>query len=66
MAEVERLSELRCKEVINIRDGSRYGYVGDMELEMDSGRGPAPGSSGGGLVRRIYSHCRVISKKCVL
>lgn len=37
VAEVERLSELRCKEVINIRDGSRYGYVGDMELEMDSG-----------------------------
>lgn len=30
-------SELRCKEVINITDGRRMGYVTDLELEQDSG-----------------------------
>ena len=33
-----RFSELRCKEVINIADGRRLGYVSDLELETDSGR----------------------------
>ena len=31
-------SELRCKEVINIMDGRRLGYVSDLELEADNGR----------------------------
>ena len=31
-------SELRCKEVINISDGRRLGYVSDLELEAESGR----------------------------
>ena len=31
------LAELRYKEVIDIADGSRYGFVGDVELDMDSG-----------------------------
>ena len=26
------------KEVVNIADGGRYGYVGDVELDPDSGR----------------------------
>lgn len=30
-------SELRCKEVINITDGRRLGYVSDLELETDTG-----------------------------
>lgn len=29
-----RFSELRCKEVINICDGCRLGYVGDIEIDM--------------------------------
>ena len=33
-----RVSQLRCKEVVNVRNGSRYGYLGDVELDMDSGR----------------------------
>ena len=33
-----RVGELRCKEVINVTDGSRYGYVGDVELELESGQ----------------------------
>ena len=33
-----RVSELRCKEVINVADGSRYGYVGDAEVDLESGQ----------------------------
>ncbi len=33
-----RYSELRCKEVINIRDGCKYGAVNDLEIEMETGR----------------------------
>ena len=29
----ERFSTLRCKEVINVCDGSRLGFVSDLELE---------------------------------
>lgn len=35
---VERFSDLRCKEVINITDGARLGYVNDLDLEPDCGR----------------------------
>ena len=33
-----RIAELRCKEVISLADGSRFGYVGDMEVDLDSGQ----------------------------
>lgn len=33
-----RVGELRCKEVINVLDGSRYGYVGDAEVDLESGQ----------------------------
>ena len=33
-----RASELRCKEVIDLSDGTRYGYVGDVALDMETGR----------------------------
>lgn len=29
--------ELRYKEVICLSDGSRLGYIGDMELDLDQG-----------------------------
>ena len=32
------LEELRYKEVICVSDGSRLGYVGDMELDLEKGR----------------------------
>ena len=35
---LERFSELRCKEIINLSDGCRLGYVSDLELESESGR----------------------------
>ncbi len=34
----ERVAELRCKEIVSIRDGRRYGYVGDVELDLEEGR----------------------------
>lgn len=33
-----RLGDLRYKEVINVSDGTRYGYVGDVELDVETGR----------------------------
>lgn len=33
-----RFSELRCKEVINVSDGARLGYVSDLELDCEAGR----------------------------
>lgn len=32
------VSELRCKEIIDIRDGGRFGYVGDVEVDLDKGQ----------------------------
>ena len=33
-----RIADLRCKEIINVTDGSRFGYVGDVEVDLDTGR----------------------------
>ncbi len=33
-----RIAELRYKEVISVKDGARYGYVGDMEVDLESGQ----------------------------
>ena len=33
-----RIAELRYKEVISVEDGSRFGYVGDMEVDLESGQ----------------------------
>ncbi len=35
---VERLSEIRCKEVINVADGCRLGYAEDFEIDLHEGR----------------------------
>ncbi|MCC8128738.1 MAG: YlmC/YmxH family sporulation protein [Clostridiales bacterium] len=32
------LEELRFKEVISVTDGSRFGYVGDLNIDLDTGR----------------------------
>ncbi len=37
----QRFTELRCREVINICDGCRLGYVGDLELRIPEGELPA-------------------------
>lgn len=33
-----RIGELRCKEVVNVNDGSRYGYVADAEVDLETGK----------------------------
>ena len=33
-----RIAELRYKEVISVEDGTRYGYVGDMEVDLETGQ----------------------------
>ena len=33
-----RVSELRYNEIINVSDGSRYGWVGDVEVDLESGQ----------------------------
>ncbi len=33
-----RVTDLRYKEVISVSDGSRFGYVGDLELDVETGR----------------------------
>lgn len=34
----ERLQNLRCKEVVNVRDGQRLGFVVDVEVDVVTGR----------------------------
>ncbi|MCY0881893.1 MAG: YlmC/YmxH family sporulation protein [Firmicutes bacterium] len=33
-----KTSELRMKDVINVADGRRLGYIGDLELDLEQGR----------------------------
>lgn len=33
-----RITNLRDKEIIDIRSGSRYGYVGDLEIDLETGK----------------------------
>mgnify|MGYP004651975215 CR=1 FL=1 len=36
-----RIADLRDKEVVNIRDGSRFGFAGDVELDLGNGKARA-------------------------
>ena len=38
MSQNNRIADLRCKEVINLCDGCRMGYVGDVEIDVVCGR----------------------------
>ena len=33
-----RISDLRAREVINVIDGRRLGYIGDLDIDLESGR----------------------------
>ena len=33
-----RIADLRYKEVISVEDGTRSGYAGDMEIDLETGR----------------------------
>lgn len=32
------IAQLRYKEVISVEDGSRFGYVGDLEIDLERGQ----------------------------
>lgn len=38
MIESIRVCDLRCREVINLADGLRLGYIGDVEIDSGGGR----------------------------
>ena len=44
-----RITELSCKEVINVCDGTRYGFVNDVEVDCACGRIISLIIHGGGL-----------------
>ena len=46
-----RIADLRYKEVISVEDGTRYGYVGDMEIDLETGRVKALAGPG---LRRFF------------
>lgn len=33
-----RISELKSKEVINVLDGRRLGFIGDLDIDLEAGR----------------------------
>ena len=33
-----RITSLRDKEIIDIENGCRYGYVGDLEIDLETGK----------------------------
>ena len=33
-----RIAELRWKEVVDVQNGSRFGYVEDLEVDLESGQ----------------------------
>ena len=35
---IDRVSQMQVKEVINVRDGSRLGTVGDLEIDTETGK----------------------------
>ena len=35
---MERIADLQCKEVVNITDGCRLGYVSDVEMDILTGK----------------------------
>ena len=35
---MERIADLQCKEVVNITDGCRLGYVSDVEIDILTGK----------------------------
>ena len=45
-----RIGELCRKEVIDVMDGSRYGYVGDSEIDLETGFGRTWAVKAAGIV----------------
>ena len=56
-----RIAELRYKEVISVEDGSRYGYVGDMEVDLETGQVRLWWSPAGGGFSAFWAGRRIRS-----
>lgn len=50
-----RISDIREKEVINVHNGERLGYVYDFEMDIDKGMLTAIIMPGGGKVMGLFS-----------
>lgn len=49
-----KLSEMREKEVINIRDGARIGLIYDFEIDLENGKVLAVVIPGSGRILGIF------------
>lgn len=49
-----RLYDLRQKEIVNISDGARYGFVSDMEIDPEAGQVTALVVPGPGRVLGVF------------
>ncbi|MCL2576895.1 MAG: YlmC/YmxH family sporulation protein [Defluviitaleaceae bacterium] len=49
-----RMYDLRQKEIVNISDGARYGFVSDMELDTNEGKITALIVPGPGRVLGVF------------
>ena len=49
-----KLSDIREKEIININNGERMGYVDDFELNLEKGYVEALVISGGGKILGLF------------
>ena len=52
-----RITELSCKEVINICDGTRYGAVNDVEMDCTCGKIVSLIVHGKGSFSAVFSKC---------
>lgn len=56
-----KITELSCKEVINVCDGTRYGYVNDVEVDCSCGKITALIVHGKRQLNTIFSkNCDII------
>lgn len=55
-----KTSELRMKEVVNILDGRKLGFVEDVEIDLEKGRIKSLVVPGKGSVLRLFSHNQVV------
>lgn len=51
-----RIADLQCKEVINVCNGERMGYVNDVELDINTGRLLAIVVPGAWSFSNLFSH----------
>ncbi len=50
-----RITELGCKEVINVCDGTRYGYATDVEIDCSCGKIFSIIVCGGGKMASLFT-----------